>query len=60
MKHWFHRFAYAGCLASDTESERLSKAILVSIPAGISLLSVFWVGGYLLLDRPLAATIPGG
>jgi adenylate cyclase len=60
VKNWFHRFAYAGCLPSDTESERLRKAILVSIPTGISLLSVFWVSGYLVLGRPLSAAIPGG
>src|SRR3990172_2917225 len=60
MKHWFHRFAYAGCLPSDTESERLRKAILVSIPTGISLLSIFWISGYLALGRPLSAAIPGG
>ena len=60
MKSWYHRFAYAGCLPSDTESERLSKAILVTIPTSISVISVFWVSGYFLLDRPLSAAIPGG
>ena len=60
MESWYHRFAYAGCLPSDTESERLSKAILVTIPTAISFFSVLWVTGYLYLDRPLSAAIPGG
>jgi len=60
MENWYHRFAYGGCLPSDTESERLSKAILVTIPAAISFLSILWVSGYLLLGRPLSAAIPGG
>ncbi len=60
MESGYRRFAYAGCLPSDTASERLSKAILVTIPTAISLLSALWVLGYLLLDRPLSAAIPGG
>ncbi len=60
MDSWYHRFAYAGCLPSDTESERLSKAILVTIPTAISFFSVLWVTGYLYLDRSLSAAIPGG
>jgi len=60
MESGYRRFAYAGCLPSDTESERLGKAILVTIPTAISLLSALWVLGYLLLDRPLSAAIPGG
>ncbi len=59
LRRCFNRFAYAGCLPSDTESERLRKAILVSIPTGISLLAVFWVSGYLFLGRPISAAIPG-
>jgi len=60
MESWYRRLAYAGCLPSDTESERLSKAILVTIPTAISFLSILWVTGYLYLDRPLSAAIPGG
>jgi signal transduction histidine kinase len=60
VKHWLRRFAYAGCLSSDTESERLSKAILVIVAAGMSFLAIIWTNGYLLLGRPLAAAIPGG
>ncbi len=60
MKNRFRRFPYAGCLDSDTESERLSKAILVTTSMAISFLAIFWTSGYFLLGRPLSAAIPGG
>ena len=60
MDNWFKNFAYAGCLESDSESDRLKKAILVVIPAGISVAAFFWSLAYLYLDRPISAAIPGG
>jgi len=59
LKQLFLRLAYAGCLDSDTESERLSKAILVATSMAISFLAIFWTSGYLLLGRPISAAIPG-
>lgn len=59
MNNWFKKFAYAGCLATDSESDRLKKAILVVIPAGISIAAFFWSIAYLYLERPISAAIPG-
>ncbi|RDH82301.1 MAG: hypothetical protein DIZ80_08350 [endosymbiont of Galathealinum brachiosum] len=60
MKKWFLNFANAGCLETDTESERLKKAILVTIPTGISIAAMLWSLAYLYLERPISAAIPGG
>jgi len=60
MKRWFQQYAYSGNLPSDSESEQLRKAILVTIATGMSVLGFFWGGGYLLLDRPVSAAIPAG
>ena len=60
MRKRFKQFAYAGCLETDSESERLKKAILVVIPTGISIAAFLWSLAYLYLDRPISAAIPGG
>lgn len=60
MKQWFRRYAYAGCLTSDTEPEQLRKAVLVYIATGMSFVGSLWAIGYFALDRPVSASIPAG
>lgn len=59
LKNSLKKFAYAGCMEKDSESDRLKKAILVVIPTGISIAAFFWSLAYLYLDRPISAAIPG-
>lgn len=59
MKSWLNRFAYAGCVESDTPQARLEKAIMVIVPASISLCCVFWSSTYFYFDKPVSAAIPG-
>ena len=59
LKKWFIRFAYAGCKDNDTPELRLQKAILVVIPAAISISCIFWSSAYYFFDKPLSAAIPG-
>lgn len=60
MKRWFYRFAYAGCLETDTLQERVQKAIMVIVPASISFCCLFWSSSYFYFDKPVSAAIPGG
>ncbi len=57
---WIQRLASAGSLPSDSERQRLSKAILVFLTTIYSLLGILWAVLYWFLDRPVAAGIPLG
>ena len=60
LKQWFYRYAYAGCLPTDSPQERLQKAIIIIAATLISFFCLFWAAGYYLLGKPLSAAIPGG
>ena len=59
MKQLFYRYAYAGCLPEDTPQVRLQKAIMVIAPSLLCFFALFWISGYYLLGKPVAAAIPG-
>jgi adenylate cyclase len=52
------RLATKGVLPTDDEDERIRKATLTRVSTLISLVSIVWVGMYLILGEPLAAAIP--
>jgi len=60
LKQWFYRYAYAGCLPTDTPQERLQKAIIIIASTLISFFCLFWAAGYYVLGKPVSAAIPGG
>ena len=43
LSHWLEKLANVGVLPSDTEEERLAKAILIHSAALIEVLATFWV-----------------
>jgi len=59
-QRWIQRLSSAGSLPSDSERQRLSKAILVFLTTIYSVLGILWAAAYWALDRPAAAVLPVG
>jgi serine phosphatase RsbU (regulator of sigma subunit) len=57
---WIYRLSDAASLPSDTDEQRLRKAVLVLLAGICTTLGVFWGVGYLALGRQLAGTFPLG
>ena len=57
---WIQRLASVGSLSSDSERQRLSKAILVFLTTIYLILGILWAAAYWALNRPIAAAIPVG
>ncbi len=55
---WIQRLASTGSLPSDSERQRLSKAILVFLTTLYAILGILWGAAYWALDRPFAAAVP--
>src|SRR5438874_650621 len=58
LNNWLDKLANAGVVPSDSEEERLRKALLVLSACFISFMSIFWVSVYTALGLWLAAAIP--
>jgi serine phosphatase RsbU (regulator of sigma subunit) len=52
------RLANAGSLPSDTQDQRLRKAVLMFLSSTCSLLGILWGAGYLALGLPVSGCIP--
>ena len=57
---WIFRLSEAASLPSDTDEQRLRKAILVLLAGIYTTLGIFWGVGYLALGLPLAGIFPLG
>jgi serine phosphatase RsbU (regulator of sigma subunit) len=57
---WIYRLSNAASLPSDTDEQRLRKAVLILLAGIYTTLGVFWGVGYLALGRPLAGSVPLG
>jgi serine phosphatase RsbU (regulator of sigma subunit) len=55
---WIERLSKAGSLASDTEEQRLHKAVLIFLAVIYTMAGVIWGFGYLLLGLPVSGGIP--
>ena len=55
---WIERLSKAGSLESDTEEQRLRKAVLISLAAIYTIAGVVWGLGYLLFGLPVSGSIP--
>jgi serine phosphatase RsbU (regulator of sigma subunit) len=57
-RSWLDRLQNAGGLSSDTDEQRLRKAVLIFLASICSVLGVLWGLAYWALDLPLAGSIP--
>jgi serine phosphatase RsbU (regulator of sigma subunit) len=57
-RSWLDHLQNAGGLSSDTDEQRLRKAVLIFLASICSVLGVLWGLAYLALDQPLAGSIP--
>jgi len=57
---WIYRLSNSGSLASDTDEQRLRKAVLILLAGICTTLGIFWGVAYLALGRPLAGSFPLG
>ena len=55
---WIERLSKAGSLASDTEEQRLRKAVLIFLAVIYTMAGIVWGSGYLLLGLPVSGSIP--
>lgn len=60
IHNWIQRSIQAASLPSDTQAQRLRKAILILLAGIYSLLGLLWGGGYLALGLPLSGSFPLG
>jgi serine phosphatase RsbU (regulator of sigma subunit) len=57
---WIYRLSGAVSLFSDTDEQRLRKAVLILLAGIYTILGVFWGIAYIALGRPLAGSFPVG
>ena len=57
---WISRLSHYSRHPSDTNAQRLRKAVLILLVGIYSISGVFWGAAYLALDRPLAGSFPLG
>jgi serine phosphatase RsbU (regulator of sigma subunit) len=55
---WIERLAKAGSLKTDTEEQRLHKAVLIFLAVIYTIAGIIWGSGYLLLDLTVSGIIP--
>ena len=55
---WIERLSKAGSLTSDTEEQRLRKAVLIFLAVIYTIAGIVWGVGYLLLGLPVSGSIP--
>ena len=55
---WIERLSKAGSLTTDTEEQRLRKAVLIFLAVIYTIAGVAWGFGYLLLGLPVSGSIP--
>ena len=55
---WIERLSKAGSLESDTEEQRLRKAVLISLAVIYTMAGIVWGFGYLLCGLPVSGSIP--
>ncbi|MGD8741197.1 MAG: hypothetical protein PVG34_12855, partial [Desulfobacterales bacterium] len=55
---WIERLSKAGSLTSDTEEQRLQKAVLIFLAVIYTMAGIVWGFGYLLLGLPVSGSIP--
>jgi len=57
---WIYRLSNSASLPSDTDEQRLRKAVLILLAGICTTLGVFWGIAYIALERPLAGIFPLG
>ena len=55
---WIERLSKAGRLESDTEEQRLRKAVLIFLAVIYTIAGIVWGLGYLLFGLPVSGSIP--
>ncbi|MGD9078932.1 MAG: PP2C family protein-serine/threonine phosphatase [Desulfobacterales bacterium] len=55
---WIERLSKAGILTSDTEEQRLRKAVLISLAVIYTIAGIIWGFGYLFFGLPVSGSIP--
>jgi hypothetical protein len=58
INFWIERLSKAGSLTSDTEEQRLRKAVLIFLAVIYTIAGIVWGVGYLLLGLPVSGSIP--
>jgi serine phosphatase RsbU (regulator of sigma subunit) len=58
IEFWLERLSKAGSLTSDTEEQRLRKAVLIFLAVIYTIAGVVWGFGYLLLGLQVSGSIP--
>jgi len=55
---WIERLSKAGSFTTDTEEQRLRKAVLIFLAVIYTIAGIVWGFGYLLLGLPVSGSIP--
>jgi serine phosphatase RsbU (regulator of sigma subunit) len=55
---WIERLSKAGSLKTDSEEQRLHKAVLIFLAVIYTIAGIIWGSGYLLLGLPVSGSIP--
>jgi serine phosphatase RsbU (regulator of sigma subunit) len=55
---WIERLSKAGSFTTDTEEQRLRKAVLIFLVVIYTIAGIIWGFGYLLLGLPVSGSIP--
>jgi serine phosphatase RsbU (regulator of sigma subunit) len=55
---WIERLAKAGSIKTDSEEQRLRKAVLIFLAVIYTVAGIIWGAGYLLLGLPVSGSIP--
>ena len=55
---WIERLSNAGSATSDTEEQRLRKAVLIFLAVIYTIAGIVWGLGYLLFGLPVSGGIP--
>ena len=58
IKFWADRLSKAGSLPSDTQDQKLRKAVLIFLAIIYCILGIFWGVGYFALGLPVSGSIP--
>lgn len=57
---WIYRLSKAAVVPSDTDEQRLRKAVLILLSGIYTILGILWGVGYMALGYPLAGSFPLG
>jgi serine phosphatase RsbU (regulator of sigma subunit) len=58
IQFWLERLSKAGSLTTDTDEQRLRKAVLIFLAVIYTIAGIVWGFGYLLLGLPVSGSIP--